>query len=67
MTDALREHRAPNPVLLGGDVHANWVGHLKADYAHAGSDTVGVVNGCQESLLSGFESAVLIPGCFGLG
>ena len=26
-----------------------------------------LVNGCQESLLSGFESAVLIPGCFGLG
>ena len=25
------------------------------------------VNGCPEPLLSGFESAVLIPGCFGLG
>ena len=22
-----------NPVLLGGDVHQNWVGHVKADYA----------------------------------
>ena len=42
LTDALRQHRAPNPVLLGGDVHANWVGHVKADYARAGSDTVGV-------------------------
>ena len=29
-------------VLLGGDVHANWGGHVKADYARASSATLGV-------------------------
>jgi len=39
---ALRSQRVPNPVLLGGDVHANWVGHVKADYADAASAAVAV-------------------------
>ncbi len=30
------------PVMLGGDVHANWVGHIKADYAKATSENIGV-------------------------
>ena len=42
LTDALQRHRVPNPVVLGGDVHANWVGHIKADYANRSSATVGV-------------------------
>jgi len=42
LTHALRAHRVPNPVVLGGDVHANWVGHVKADYSRASSETVGV-------------------------
>lgn len=42
LTEALQRHRVPNPVFLGGDVHANWVGHVKADYARADSATVGV-------------------------
>lgn len=42
MTDAWRGHAVPNPVLLGGDVHENWVGHVKADYADASSASVGV-------------------------
>jgi alkaline phosphatase D len=42
LTDALRRHRVPNPVVLGGDVHANWVGHVKADYGRADSASVGV-------------------------
>lgn len=29
-----------NAVLLGGDVHENWVGHVKADYARADSASV---------------------------
>ena len=29
-------------VILGGDVHENWVGHVKADYANADSGNVGV-------------------------
>jgi alkaline phosphatase D len=42
LTDALRKHAVPNPVLLGGDVHENWVGHVKADYADVSSASVGV-------------------------
>ena len=42
LTDTLRQHRVPNPVVLGGDVHANWVGHVKADYDRPDSATVGV-------------------------
>jgi alkaline phosphatase D len=42
LTDALQRHGVGNPVLLGGDVHENWVGHVKADYADPASATVGV-------------------------
>jgi alkaline phosphatase D len=42
VTDALQRHSVSNPVLLGGDVHSNWVGHVKADYARPDSATVGV-------------------------
>ncbi len=42
LTDALRRHGVGNAVLLGGDVHENWVGHVKADYAVTGSPAVGV-------------------------
>ena len=42
LTDALRQHGTPNPVLLGGDIHENWVGHVKADYARENSASVGV-------------------------
>lgn len=42
LTDALQRHAVGNPVFLGGDVHENWVGHVKANYAHAASASVGV-------------------------
>jgi alkaline phosphatase D len=42
LTDALQHSAAPNPVILGGDVHENWVGHVKADYARPESASVGV-------------------------
>jgi alkaline phosphatase D len=42
LTGSLRQHAVSNAVLLGGDVHENWVGHVKADYADAASATVGV-------------------------
>lgn len=42
LTDALRASLAANPVVLGGDVHENWVGHVKADYADPGSASIGV-------------------------
>lgn len=40
--DALQGHGKPNAVLLGGDVHENWVGHVKADYNDPASATVGI-------------------------
>jgi alkaline phosphatase D len=42
LTQALQQHQASNPVFLGGDVHSNWVGHVKADYARPDSRSVGV-------------------------
>ncbi len=42
LTDSLRQQRVSNPVVLGGDVHENWVGHVKADYADPNSASVGV-------------------------
>ena len=42
LTDSLRKHAVSNPVFLGGDVHENWVGHVKANYADPGSASVGV-------------------------
>jgi alkaline phosphatase D len=42
LTDSLQKHAVSNPVFLGGDVHENWVGHVKANYADPGSASVGV-------------------------
>ncbi len=42
LTDALQRQRVANPVVLGGDVHENWVGHVKADYAKPDSAGIGV-------------------------
>ena len=42
LTDQLRRHAVPNPVLLGGDIHANWVGHVQSDYSKPHSQTIGV-------------------------
>ena len=39
---SMQRHQLANPVLLGGDVHANWVGHVKADYARPESAAIGV-------------------------
>lgn len=42
LTDTLRQHAVANPVFLGGDVHENWVGHVKADYSNPTSVSIGV-------------------------
>jgi alkaline phosphatase D len=42
LLDALQRQRVSNPVFLGGDVHENWVGHVKADYSRADSAAIGV-------------------------
>ncbi|HMS27935.1 MAG TPA: alkaline phosphatase D family protein [Burkholderiaceae bacterium] len=35
LTDSLQKHQVTNTVMLGGDVHENWVGYIKADYAQS--------------------------------
>jgi alkaline phosphatase D len=42
LTGSLQRHRVANPVLFGGDVHENWVGHVKADYDRPDSAALGV-------------------------
>ena len=42
MTDSARKNAISNLVMLGGDVHENWVGQIKADYAQPSSAAVGV-------------------------
>ena len=42
LTGSLQKNAVANAVLLGGDVHENWVGHVKADYAQAKSDSIAV-------------------------
>jgi alkaline phosphatase D len=42
LVSQLITHQVPNPVILGGDVHSNWVGYIKEDYDKPDSKTVGV-------------------------
>jgi alkaline phosphatase D len=41
LTDALQKYEVNNAVMLGGDVHQNWVGQIKANYAKPRSATLG--------------------------
>jgi alkaline phosphatase D len=38
----MQKARLRNPVVLGGDIHENWVGHVKADYENPASSNIGV-------------------------
>ncbi|MDQ3271397.1 MAG: alkaline phosphatase D family protein, partial [Pseudomonadota bacterium] len=60
LTDALQKHQVANPVLLGGDVHENWVGHVRADYADTASAAVGV-EFCGTSITSRSAGNARIP------
>jgi alkaline phosphatase D len=42
VTESLARHHVSDPVLLGGDMHENWVGHVKADYDKPESAALGV-------------------------
>lgn len=42
LVDQLVKHQVSNPVILGGDVHENWVGYIKEDYETPQSKNVGV-------------------------
>ena len=41
-TETLQRHQVQDVVMLGGDVHENWVGHIKADYDDPKSAALGV-------------------------
>ncbi len=60
LTDSLRKNSVANPVLLGGDLHENWVGHIKADYADATSPAIGV-EFCGTSITSRSARKANIP------
>lgn len=40
LLDAMQARRLVNPVLLGGDVHSNWICDVKADFSDPGSRVV---------------------------
>ena len=42
LTDSARKNNVSNLIVLGGDVHENWVGPIKADYSQLSSAAVGV-------------------------
>ena len=42
MLASMRRNALANPVMLGGDLHQNWVGHVKADYDDPRSASLGV-------------------------
>lgn len=41
MISALETTRVQNPIVITGDIHANWIGDLKVDYKKEGSRVVG--------------------------
>ena len=41
LMEFLATRRPANPVVLTGDIHTNWVNHLKVDYADEASAVVG--------------------------
>jgi len=42
LIDSMRSTRLNNPIILGGDVHQNWVGKILSDYSRPDSQAVGV-------------------------
>lgn len=60
LVNALRQPGAANPVLLGGDVHENWVGHVKTDYARPESENVAV-EFCGTSISSRSSAPDAVP------
>ena len=60
LVDSVRKNSVSNLVVLGGDVHENWVGHIKADYGQPTSSTVGV-EFCGTSISSRSGGNALVP------
>ncbi len=61
LTDSLRRHTVSNPVLFGGDVHENWVGHVKTDFRNPRSAAIGV-EFCGTSISSRSDGGSKTPG-----
>jgi alkaline phosphatase D len=40
--ERLKTTKAPNPIVLSGDVHTHWGADLKMDFGNPASETVGV-------------------------
>ncbi len=60
LVDGLRRHRVANPVLLGGDLHEHWVGHVLAEPARPDSPAVGV-EFCGTSITSKARRVERVP------
>jgi alkaline phosphatase D len=56
----LKETRAPNPVVLSGDIHLHWAADLREDFANAASAIVGV-EFTNTSITSGGDGADVHP------
>jgi alkaline phosphatase D len=52
LLDAIQAHAPRNPVFVGGDIHQNWVGHIKADFTKPSRKTIAT-EFCGTSLTSG--------------
>jgi alkaline phosphatase D len=52
MLASIQRHAPSNPVFVGGDIHQNWVGHIKADFTRANSKTIAT-EFCGTSITSG--------------
>ena len=60
LSQSLQRHKVANAVFLGGDVHENWVGHVKADYDKPDSRAIGV-EFCGTSITSRSGGNAKIP------
>ena len=62
LTDALQKNTVQNAVMLGGDVHENWVGYLKADYSQTAAAQAAPAIGvefCGTSITSSASSSAV--------
>ncbi len=56
LTDTLQKAQTKNAVFFGGDVHENWVGHIKADFNQPSSASIAT-EFCGTSITSRHSSA----------
>ncbi len=56
LTDALQKAQTKSAVFFGGDVHENWVGHVKADFSKPNSESIAT-EFCGTSITSRHSAA----------